>query len=79
MTEQPPKTFEEAMKELEAIVQKLEQGSISLDESIEMFQKGISLSRYCNNLLDDMEKKVVKLVEVQGEMQEKEIKDEFSE
>ncbi|MBR4949593.1 MAG: exodeoxyribonuclease VII small subunit [Clostridia bacterium] len=51
-------TFEKAMEELEVIVRKLESDTVSLDESIAMFDKGVKLSEYCNKLLDDATIKV---------------------
>ncbi|AUS96170.1 exodeoxyribonuclease VII small subunit [Clostridium thermosuccinogenes] len=57
------KKFEEAIKELEEIVEKLEKGDLSLDESIEFFQKGIELSKYCSKRLDEIERKISLLVE----------------
>lgn len=57
------KTFEEAMNELEEIVKKLENGELALDQSLEYFQKGIELSKYCNKRLDDAEKRISVLVE----------------
>ena len=41
--------FEESLKELEAIVTKMEQGNLSIDESIAAFTKGIELSKYFSN------------------------------
>ncbi len=52
------KSFEEAITELEQIVSRLEKGDISLEESIENFQQGIQLSRYCASKLDEAEKKI---------------------
>ena len=43
--------FEEALKELEETVKKLESGETTLDESMELFEKGISLTRTCRKLL----------------------------
>jgi len=57
------KKFEEALKELEEIVEKLEKGDLSLDESIDYFQKGIELSKYCSKRLDEIERKISILVE----------------
>ncbi|GAE87659.1 exodeoxyribonuclease VII small subunit [Acetivibrio straminisolvens] len=57
------KSFEESLKELEEIVRQLEKGELSLDESIEMFQKGMVLSKDLSKMLDDMEKKVSILIE----------------
>ena len=57
------KSFEEAMTELESVVNELENENLSLDKSMEKFQKGIELSNYCNTLLDDAEKKITVLIE----------------
>ena len=57
------KTFEEAIIELEYIVEKLENGDILLDESIKFYQKGIELSKFCNKKLDEAERKITILVE----------------
>ena len=50
--------FEKSIKELESIVAKLESGDTTLDESLELFEKGIKLSKECNKMLDTAEKKV---------------------
>ena len=50
--------FEEAIKELEAVVARLDSGENSLDESITLFEKGIKLSKECQKMLDTAEKKV---------------------
>ena len=64
------KGFEESMKELEAIVAKLESGDASLDESLEYFEKGIKLSKSCQKMLDTAEKKVsVLLANDNGELE----------
>lgn len=57
------KTFEDAMTELEDIVEKLEKGELPIEESIEYFQKGVELSRYCNKKLDEIERKITLLIE----------------
>lgn len=59
--------FEEAMKELEETVKKLENGETTLDESMALFEKGISLSRTCQKLLDEAQLKITKLVNSSGE------------
>ncbi len=50
--------FEDALKKLEKIVSKLEEGDIPLEESLKLFEEGIRLSRFCNQKLDEAEKKV---------------------
>ncbi len=54
----PKEKFEEALKRLEKIVSRLEEGDISLEESLKLFEEGIRLSRFCNQKLDEAEKKV---------------------
>ncbi|HEX9058707.1 MAG TPA: exodeoxyribonuclease VII small subunit [Clostridia bacterium] len=69
------KSFEQALLELEKIVDALENGDVSLDDSIEMFQKGMQLSKYCSSRLDEFEKKITVLVENQnGELSEEEFR-----
>ena len=51
-------SFEEAMKELEAVVAKLDAGEGTLDESIDLLQKGMKLSKLCGRRLDEIEKRI---------------------
>ena len=60
-------SFEAAMKELEALVARLEAPDISLDESFALFQRGIELSKHCAGCLNDVEKRVRILVGSDGE------------
>ena len=50
--------FEEALQKLEKIVSKLEEGDLPLEESLKCFEEGIRLSRFCNQKLDEAEKRV---------------------
>ena len=50
--------FESAMSELENVVKKLESGNASLNESIELYERGIALSTACNNMLDKAKQKI---------------------
>ncbi len=50
--------FEEALKRLEEIVQELEQGESELDRSLEIFEEGIKLARWCTKKLDEANKKI---------------------
>lgn len=69
------KSFEEALGELETIVQELEKGELSLEESIVRFQKGVELSAFCSKKLDETEKKISILIEKEnGELAEEEFK-----
>ena len=58
----PKEKFEDALNKLEKIVGKLEEGDISLEESLKLFEEGIRLSRLCNQKLDEAERKVQILV-----------------
>ncbi|MDQ1331781.1 MAG: exodeoxyribonuclease small subunit [Thermodesulfobacteriota bacterium] len=58
-------TFEIAMKQLEQIVQELESGNLSLEDSIKKFEEGIKLSKYCSAKLDETEKKITLLLKDQ--------------
>lgn len=50
--------FEQSMDELEAIVLTLEKGELSLEESLKQFEKGITLARKCQNVLEQAEQKI---------------------
>jgi exodeoxyribonuclease VII small subunit len=52
------KKFEKALEQLEGIVKKMEEGDLSLDESLKAFEEGIRLSRFCADKLDETERKV---------------------
>ena len=54
-------TFEQAFKELEATVAKLEDGDLSLEESLALFERGQRLSAHCSRLLEQAELKVTEL------------------
>lgn len=54
----PKERFEDALDKLEKIVSKLEQGDISLEESLKLFEEGIKWSRFCSQKLEEAEKKV---------------------
>ena len=55
-SEQP--SFEEGLDELEAIVEKLEDGELALEESLELFEKGVALSESCRKRLEEAETRV---------------------
>ncbi len=52
------KKFEKALEELEEIVKRMEEGNMSLEESLKAFEGGIKLSRFCTDKLDEAERKV---------------------
>ena len=68
------KTFEQSISELEEIVSELENGDVTLDESLTLFEKGIKLSKGCQKMLDEAEKKVsILMTDDNGEI----LKEEF--
>lgn len=54
-------TYEQAIKRLEEIVNELEKGGKSLDESVKLFEEGASLSKFCDEALKNAELKITKL------------------
>ena len=69
--------FEKKLDRLESIVEKMESGELSLDDSLKMFEEGIKLSRDCHAQLDEAEQKVRLLLEVDEDGEE--ITEEFEE
>ena len=60
-------TFEQALKELEQIVGKLERGDVELEPSIELYERGEALRAHCETLLQRIEAKVEKItLDAQG-------------
>ncbi|PHK49782.1 exodeoxyribonuclease VII small subunit [Staphylococcus edaphicus] len=62
MSNNSTQSFEDMMKELETIVQKLDNESVSLEESLNLYQRGMKLSATCDETLKDAEKKVNELM-----------------
>jgi exodeoxyribonuclease VII small subunit len=56
------KRFEEALEELEKVVERLESGELSLEDSLAAFEEGIGLVKFCNQRLTEVEKKIELLV-----------------
>lgn len=65
--------FEEKMKNLESIINDLENGEIDLDESIEKYTKAMALVKECDSELKSVEEQVSKLVTESGEIKDFEI------
>lgn len=59
----PPTLFEDSLAELEQLVTQLEQGDISLEESLKSFERGVNLTRTCQKALQEAEQKVQILIE----------------
>jgi exodeoxyribonuclease VII small subunit len=61
-------SFEEALKKLEEVVQRLEQGELPLEESLKLYEQGVQLSRLCHAKLEEAEGKIaVLLKDARGE------------
>ena len=58
------------MKKLEQITAELEKGDLSLDESVKKFEEGIKLSKECNKILEDSEKRINILINNDGNITE---------
>ena len=50
--------FEQALDKLEKVVREMEEGSVSLDKSLELFEEGVKLAKFCSAKLREVEKKV---------------------
>ena len=59
---QSDKRFESALEELEGVVEQLESGDLSLEDSLAAFEKGVGLVKYCNQKLSEVEQKVELLI-----------------
>ena len=69
MTKKSTKTpgFEQSLKELESLVEKMEQGDLSLEDSLSHFERGVELSRACQKELKEAEQKVEILMQKNGQ------------
>ena len=65
----PPLNFESAMQELEALVERMEKSELSLEDSLRDFERGVELTRLCQQALRDAELKVQMLVDKDDEPQ----------
>ena len=70
MSKENNENFEESMKMLENIVIELENGNLNLDESVNKFEEGMKISKQCNRILEEAEKKITILLENDGELEE---------
>jgi exodeoxyribonuclease VII small subunit len=59
--------FEQSLKELESLVEKMEQGDLSLEDSLSHFERGVQLSRACQTALKEAEQKVEILMQKNGQ------------
>lgn len=61
--------FEQSLQELESLVEKMEAGNLSLEESLKYFERGVALTRNCQKALAEAEQKVRILLEKNGKEQ----------
>ena len=73
--QQPEFNFEEALEELERLVSSMEEGELSLEDSMTAFEKGIKLTRECQTALQKAEQKVQILLNESGETQAFDVED----
>ncbi|MCG8372906.1 MAG: exodeoxyribonuclease VII small subunit [Balneolales bacterium] len=64
MAEKERLSFEDALKQLESIVKALENEETTLEDSVVLYQKGIELSKFCSDILDNAELKISQVNEV---------------
>ncbi len=61
------KSFEEQISELEKIINELENGNLNLDDSVVKFEEGMKISKECNKMLENAEKKITILLNGENE------------
>lgn len=67
VAEQPAFNFEKALEELEQLVGKMEQGDLTLEQSLQEFERGVELTRHCQRALQEAEQRVEILLQKSGE------------
>ena len=61
--------FEQSLQELEKLVEKMEAGNLTLEESLKYFERGVALTKSCQKALTEAEQKVQILLEKEGKVQ----------
>ena len=69
-------SFEENMEKLEQIVTELEKGDLNLDDSVKKFEEGIKVSKECNKMLEEAEKKITILINDENGIKEEDFNSE---
>ena len=75
----PVESFEACLDELEKVVKELESGDLSLDRSLELFERGMSLSETCRRQLEQAETRVEMLIRKEGKIAAEQFRPEDSE
>ena len=65
--ETTPRSFESALAEFETLVEKMERGDLSLEDSVSAYERGVALHRYCEQALSTAERKIRILTEGAGD------------
>ncbi|WP_101844244.1 exodeoxyribonuclease VII small subunit [Halobacillus sp. Marseille-P3879] len=74
--EQNELSFEEAMNQLEELVEKLETGEVPLEKAIQYYQDGMKLSKICNEKLNTVEKQMQQILNEHGEFEPFDVQEE---
>jgi exodeoxyribonuclease VII small subunit len=69
LTDPTIKDFEAALTELDGIVKKLEDGDIPLEQSLQLFERGVQLSRFCHARLEEAERRI-EILNERGQLQD---------
>ncbi|MFD2045962.1 exodeoxyribonuclease VII small subunit [Ornithinibacillus salinisoli] len=69
-------SFEEAMEQLETIVEKLEEGDVPLEKAINYYQEGMKLSKLCSDKLSNVQEKMAQIMNEQGELEPFEVQED---
>ena len=77
-TKKQPFDFEQSLNTLQATVEQLESGDLGLDEALQAFEKGIGLTRDCQQALDNARQRITMLLEQNGDLQEAPLQDDVS-
>ncbi len=56
-------TFEKNLEQLTEVIQKMEQQDVGLEESLKLYEQGVQLTRKCQKIIDEAEKKIAQLME----------------
>lgn len=78
MSEEQELSFEEAIKQLEDIVLKLEEGDVPLEEALAFFQRGMTLSKICHDKLAHVEKQMAQMLQENGDWKPLQIQEDES-
>ncbi|BAM47309.1 exodeoxyribonuclease VII small subunit [Amphibacillus xylanus] len=70
------RTFESTMAELEAIVKKLEADDVPLEDAISYYEKGMRLSKWCDEKLAQVEKQMANIITEEGEIKPIDLEEE---